>query len=101
MTKIKMSVPCGAGTGSNAPVELIRGVENMQVLYGVDNVNTNGADVSQLGVTQYVPFTQVGTSPVLAVRVQLNISSPENISELGQRLTRTYTKTIAVRNYRI
>ncbi len=80
--------------GREAPVELVQGVENMQVFYGID---TQGNGVAN--VNRYVTAAQV-TDPgaVVAVRVRLDVTSPDLVAEAGDRLSRTYSKTISVRN---
>ena len=81
--------------GSAAPVELVQGVEDMQVWYGVDTTNDN-----QMNVDQYQTIDDVvNVNQIVAVQVRLQISSVDTLAELNnQRLTRTFTKTIHVRN---
>ncbi len=93
-----------AGTGTN-PVELVEGIENMQVLYGEDANNDNTADY-------YVPVNNVvDMAKVVSIRVSLLIRTTEdnlasqvrNYTYNGnnltdRRLTRTFTTTISLRN---
>ncbi len=80
--------------GSAAPVELIQGVNNMQVHYGVD-LSTDGV----VNVNQYQTIDAVtDVNDIVSVRVRLDIVSPDVLAESGQQLARTFTKTISVRN---
>ena len=81
--------------GSGAPRELVRGVEDMQILYGVD---PTGGDV--IAVQQYLPADGVGDpQDVVAIQVRLTVSSVEPLAENGgEPLQRTFSKTIHVRN---
>lgn len=79
----------------SAPVELVEGIEDMQILYGVD---TGGAAL--------VPTTYVNASlvadyrDVIAVRVQLTANSVDDVgsSDADGVLRRTFTQTIRLRN---
>ena len=80
--------------GAQAPRELVQGVQDMQILYGVDTTN-NG----QIDVDQYLTIDAVGeVNDIVAIQVRLTISSVDNLVEVGDRLTRTFSKTIHVRN---
>jgi len=80
--------------GSAAPVELVQGVENMQVFYGVDT-SADGIP----NVNRYQTIDAVADpNSIVAVRVRLDITSPNELAEVGDRLRRTFTKTIAIRN---
>lgn len=82
-------------SGSGAPVELVQGVEDMQVLYGVDTTDDNTLNVNQYQTIDDV----VDVNDIVAVRVTLTVSSVDVLTEnANQRLQRTYTKTIHVRN---
>ena len=75
--------------GTDAPLELVRGVEDMQVLYGIG--------------TQYLTIDQVTAlaeqEDIVSMQVRLRISSVDPITELGnQPMRRTFTKTIFIRN---
>ncbi len=77
--------------GRAAPVELVQGVQNMQLFYGEDVDGDTSVDT-------YRTFDQVTGTPI-AMRVQLDIRSPDVVSEIGDQLGRTYTKTISLRNF--
>jgi type IV pilus assembly protein PilW len=93
-----------AGTGSN-PIELVEGIENLQILYGEDANNDNTADY-------YVPVNNVvDMAKVVSIRVSLLIRTTEdNLASQARnytyngnnltdrRLTRTFTTTISLRN---
>lgn len=80
--------------GTDAPMELVRGVEDMQILYGIG--------------TRYLPINQAllvaEQDDIVSIQVTLRISSIDPISEnqdgggVAQPLRRTFTKTIFVRN---
>jgi len=80
--------------GAQAPVELVQGVENMQVLYGVDTTPDGLANVNRYETIDAVD----DPNEIVAVWVRLDISSPDEVAEIGGRLRRTFTKTIGIRN---
>lgn len=84
-------------SGTNAPIELVQGIEDMQILYGIDTTNDNTPNVNQ-----YVDANALGlpvTQTVVAIRVTLTVSSVDTLVEnQNQRLQRTFTKTIQLRN---
>ncbi|MDA0791282.1 MAG: PilW family protein [Proteobacteria bacterium] len=82
-------------SGIAAPQELVEGIEDLQILYGVD---TAGADL--------VPSTYVDASAVadfndvVAIRVQLTVNSIDDVgaSTADGILRRNVTQTIRLRN---
>jgi type IV pilus assembly protein PilW len=82
--------------GSTAAVELIEGVEDMQVLYGIDNTPADGIS----DANQYVTFTNVpDVNQIVAVRIAVTANSVDAVTEAGDGiLRRTFTQTILVRN---
>ena len=80
--------------GANAPVELVQGVEDMQVLYGVDTTDDDTLNINQYQAIQDV----VDVTEIVAVRVTLVINSVDEVAEIGDELRRTFSKTIFVRN---
>lgn len=82
-------------SGAEAPREMVQGIEDMQILYGVDTTN-DGA----LNVNQYLEIDKVdNVREIVALRVTLRVTSVDSLAELGnERLQRTFTKTIFVRN---
>ncbi len=86
--------------GSAAPVELVQGVEDLEVLYGVDT--TLNDDVSN--ANQYVEFDDVpppaapgDPSPVVSLRVSVTVNSVDAVAD-GAVLRRTFSKTLLLRN---
>ncbi len=83
--------------GSTLAVELIEGVEDLQVLYGIDNTPADGVS----DVNQYVTFANVppDLDQIIAVRVSVTANSVDVVSDVGDGiLRRTFTQTILVRN---
>lgn len=96
--------------GINVPVELVEGVEDLQILYGVD---TGGA---ALVPTTYVDASLVSDyRDVIAIRIQITANSVEDVGSTQQfrdldgdgdidvddvdgLLRRTFTQTIRLRN---
>ncbi len=81
--------------GPDAPVELIQGVQNMQILYGVDTTLADDiANPNQYMVAAAVPDPR----QVVSIRVTLTVDSIDQVTDDGDTLTRTFSKTILVRN---
>ena len=85
--------------GSANATELIEGVEDLQVLYGVDNTPADGVS----DANQYVTFPNVPNLPdvdqIVAVRISVTANSVDAVSDAGDGiLRRTFTQTILVRN---
>ena len=102
------------GITSHAPVELVQGVENMQILYGVDSDNNGIANF-------YASANQVsfvaGANPIVSVRISLLVRTTEEVpkrprtsntftlantnvtnSTADGRLRKIFTTTIKIRN---
>ena len=81
--------------GPNGPVELIQGVEDMQILYGVDTTLTDDIpNPNQYVIASAIP----DPSQVVAIRVTLTVNSIDQVTDDNNTLTRTFSKTILVRN---
>jgi len=87
-----------AASGAN-PVELIEGIEDMQILYGEDTVPLDGAP------NRYVNSATVANmNNVVSVRITLSVISIEDsltasLTAAGDhRLRKTFTSTIGIRN---
>jgi len=81
--------------GSAGPVELIQGIDTMDILYGVDTTLADGIP----NPNQYVTADAVpDPSQIVAIRVTIGVNSVDAVTEDGNRLTRTFSKTILVRN---
>lgn len=111
----------GVPTATSTKEELVQGVENMQITYGVDT-STDVASRNPLpgdgSVDVYWTATQVNTGTgiqsaicsastnahwkcVLSIRIQLTLVSGQNekVGTTGDKLLRkTFTNTIAIRN---
>ena len=81
-------------TSASAPVELIRGIEEFQVLLGVDTTANALKSVNQY----FVPGTQPASAVIRAIRIRIVASSIDAVTPDNQVLERTYTQTINVRN---
>lgn len=81
--------------GINAPVELVEGIEDMQILYGVDTGGEALVPNSYLDASLVSDFRDV-----IAVRVELTVSSVNDVgsSAADGILRRTFTQTIRLRN---
>lgn len=76
------------------PVELVEGVEDLQVLFGVDTTPNNNL----ASANRYVPFDQVGVNEIRALRITLTASSVDVVTDAGNPLRRTFSQTITFRN---
>jgi type IV pilus assembly protein PilW len=80
--------------GSARPVELVQGVEDLEVLFGVDTTLTDGIS----NANQYVDFDDVpDANQVVSLRVSLVVNSVDTV-DAGNRLSRTFSKTVLLRN---
>ena len=80
--------------GSAAPVELVQGVEDLEVLFGVDTTLADGI----ANANQYVDFNDVpDPNQVVSLRVSVTVSSVDTVDG-GNLLTRTFSKTLLLRN---
>lgn len=83
-----------ANCPSQNPIELMEGIENMQVLYGEDANNDNTADY-------YVPANSVADiTKVTSIRISLTVHTTDNnLSTTGDgRIRHNFTSTISLRN---
>jgi type IV pilus assembly protein PilW len=81
--------------GPDGPVELIQGVEDMQVLFGIDTTLTDGTP----NPNRYVTAAAIpDPAQVVAIRVSLTVNSIDRVTEDNNTLTRTFSKTILIRN---
>jgi type IV pilus assembly protein PilW len=81
--------------GPDAPVELIQGVENMQLQFGIDTTLNDGI----ANPNRYVNANAIpAPNQVVAVRVTLDVNSIDRVTDDNQELRRTFSKTILVRN---
>lgn len=82
--------------GPNAPVELIEGIDDLEVTYGIDmTLNDN-----RFNANRYVDITGVpDPSQVVSIRVSVLATSVDALSDEGV-LQRSFSKTILLRNAR-
>lgn len=80
-------------TGVAEPVELVEGVEDLQVLYGVD---TDGDDVPN----QYLVANLADVDEIVTIRVAVTVNSVDEVGAgtADGLLRRTFTQTIKLRN---
>ena len=83
-------------SGSQAPVELVEGIEDLQVWLGIDTTPTDSVNAP----TRYTNFAGVvGDDVVRTLRVQITASTVD-VVEAGSNapVTRTFSQTISLRN---
>lgn len=78
----------------DAPVEMVEGIENLQVRFGVDTTPGNNVNAAN----RYVTFDQVGTNTIRALRITVTANSVDVVTDAGQPLRRTFSQTISFRN---
>lgn len=79
--------------GTQAPAELVEGVEDLQVLYGVDT--TNDGVPNRYTTVQNV----VDLADVVTVRISITANSVDVVNDVGDGLIRrTFTNTVALRH---
>jgi hypothetical protein len=83
-------------SGNDAPVELIEGVQDLQLWFGVDTTPNDNLDVPN----RYTDFATVGPNDVVrTVRIQITASTVDVIDpDANQPVTRTFSQTISLRN---
>lgn len=81
-------------TGADRVAELVQGVDDLQVLFGVDL--TPGDDDG--APNRYVLPGQVGTNPVRTVHFAATVSSVDAVTADGQVLRQSFPWTVALRN---
>jgi type IV pilus assembly protein PilW len=101
-------------TGGNNPMELVEGIENMQILYGVD---TDAVDTANHGAANYYVTAAAVTdwTKIVSIRISLLVATIENIATQSllysyngatdipppaddRKIRRVFNATIAVRN---
>jgi len=84
--------------GPNPPVELVQGVEDLQVLYGIDTTDDGVSNANE-----YVTANQLDLDPpeqtnVVSLRIAVTANSVDAVTEDGDVLRRTFNKTVVLRN---
>jgi len=80
-------------TTAAPPRELVQGVEGMQVLFGVDATPDDDVDGPNRYVTPRYPVDEA----VRTVHVSLSVSSIDAVTGRDRVLSRTFSRTVAVR----
>lgn len=78
----------------DAPVELVEGIEGLQVRFGVDTSPGDAVNAAN----RYVTFDQVGANVIRALRITVTANSVDVVTDAGQPLRRTFSQTISFRN---
>ncbi len=82
-------------SGINAPVELIEGVRDLQVLFGVDSTPNDNIR----SANRYLNFDALNpTDVVRSLRVTITASTVNAVTDNGNVVTRTYSQTVSIRN---
>ncbi len=81
-------------TGADRPAELVQGVEDLQVLFGVDLTPGDGVDAPN----RYLTAGQVGGNPVRTVHFLATVSSVDAVTADDRVLRRSFPWTVALRN---
>lgn len=79
-------------SGTAAPAELVAGIDDLQLLFGVDAVPDDGSRLPQ----RYVTADAVGASAIRSVRLAITANAALAAGEPASR--RTFTQTVALRN---
>ena len=85
--------------GTTAPVELLQGVEDLEIRYGVDTTLTDGVN----NANQYMDFEDVpDPAQIMSLTVMVTVNSGDVVvQDVGDGLIRrTFTETIVLRNAR-
>ena len=74
--------------------EVVSGVEDLQLMFGIDTMPDDGIDTPQ----RYVRAEGIGLGVVRAVQMTVQVSSVDAVAEGDGKLMRTFAQTVAVRN---
>ena len=82
-------------SGTAAPVELVEGVRDLQIRFGIDNTPHDNIDAPN----RYVDFDGLGSNDVVrAMRVEITASTVDVVTDSDQPVQRTFSTTISLRN---
>lgn len=81
-------------TGADRGAELVQGVDDLQVLFGVDLTPGDGVDAPN----RYLPPGQVGDNPVRTIHFVATVSSVDAVTADERVLRRSFPWTVALRN---
>ena len=85
--------------GTADPVELIAGVEDIRVLFGIDTTPNDG----EVNASRYVTFPEVpNISDIVTIRISVTVNSVDEVTDDPGNpiLRRTFTETVFLRNAR-
>jgi len=80
--------------GTDAPVELVEGISDLQVLFGIDSTPSD----AESSANRYVTYGSVGNNIVRSIRVSIEANTVDVVSDSPEPISRTFTQTISVRN---
>jgi hypothetical protein len=81
--------------GRAGPVELIQGVDDLQILYGVDTTLNDGIP----NPNQYMTFDAVpDVDQIVSIITSVTVNSVDAVTDDRNRLQRRFSKTILIRN---
>ena len=76
-------------------MELVEGVRNLQVSFGIDNTPND----SNRSANRYVDFSAVGANDIVrALRIEVTASTVDVVTDGNNPVTRTFVQTISLRN---
>lgn len=82
-------------TSAAAPAELVRGIDDLQVLYGIDSTPDDATHAPE----RYVAAHRIGASAVRSLHVSVQASSVDAIDSSRRVLRQTFSRTLARRNH--
>lgn len=80
--------------GTDAPVELVEGISDLQILFGIDSTPSD----DESSANRYVTYGAVGNNIVRSIRVSIEANTVDVVSDSPEPISRTFTQTISVRN---
>lgn len=81
-------------TGAARVAEMVQGVDELQVLFGIDLTPGDGIETPD----RYVPAGQVGTNPVRTLHFVATVSSVDAVGPDQAVMRRSFPWTVALRN---
>ena len=81
-------------TATDRAVELVQGIDDLQLLFGIDTQPDDGVDTPE----RYVRADAVGGSRVRTLHVAVTASSVDALPPGDRPLRRTFSRTVALRN---
>lgn len=81
-------------TSTSAPAELVQGIDDLQLLFGIDTTPNDDSPAPN----RYVRADAIGANRVRAVHVSVTASSVDAVTAVDQPLAETFSRTVALRN---